>query len=72
MNPISIAVKFFAYPLEVFVRMLTASDSLAFFYAMFAMAVVYRLLIVPIVGNSLKETGSDTATKKKTRDGKKK
>lgn len=66
MNPLHIVVKFFTYPLEVFLRLLMASDTLGFFYAIFTMAVVYRLLIVPIIGQSLREQGSDTAKKKKS------
>ena len=66
MNPLHIAVKFFTYPLEVFLCMMMASDTLGFFYAIFTMAVVYRLLIAPIIGHSLREQGSDTARKKKT------
>lgn len=65
MNPLHIVVKFFAYPLEVFARMLAASDTLGFFYAIYALAVVYRLLIAPIIGGSLRESGSDTARKSK-------
>lgn len=59
-NPLLIAVKFFTYPLGVFLSMLLRSNMLAFYNAMFTLAAVYRLLIVPLIGQALNDRGSDT------------
>ena len=68
MTPLRIAVQMFWYPLEVFFTLLSRTNTLSFFYVMFTVAVVYRLLIAPIIGNSLRDASSDTARSRNQRN----
>ena len=61
MSALQIAVRYFIYPIEAFLRLLVATNNFGFYYAVFTLAVVFRLLIVPIIGHEIRGSGSDTA-----------
>lgn len=68
MTPLAIAARIFLFPLTVFTQLLAATNTIGFYYSMFTLAVVFRLLIAPIIGQSLRNHGSDTARRKKPND----
>lgn len=69
MNPLQVAVQFFLYPLEVFFALLFNTNTLTFYYVVLTLAVVYRLLIAPIIGIKLHDAASDMARPRKNRSG---
>lgn len=65
MTALRIAVQFFLFPLAAFIDALLATETMGFYYAMFTLAAVYRLLIAPIIGDTIHGAASDMAGRKK-------
>lgn len=63
---LGIAVRCLTYPLDVFYELLGRSNTLGLYWAFFLLAVVFRLLITPMIGNSIRGGTSDKAKRKRS------
>lgn len=60
------AVRIVTYPLDVFYQLLLRTSTLGIYWAFFMFAAVFRLLITPMIGNSMQAASSDMAQRKRT------
>ena len=63
---LEIAVEAMTYPLDLFYELLGRSQTLGIYWAFFLLAVVYRLLVAPLIGSRMRSGSSDTARRKRT------
>lgn len=64
-----IAAQAFIAPLDMFYELLTSSNMIGVYWSVFLFVVVYRLLIVPLVGSRMGSGSSDKSRRKRNGTG---
>lgn len=62
---LAVATEAFLYPLNVFYGLLGRTGTLSIYWAFFLLVTVYRLLIAPLIGATIRTGASDTVKKHK-------